>query len=157
MAFTPLPPTQNQLSCQAQPKQDPEALQKWPFTKGSSFISERGHLRLAWCIFIYKSIVPNWRTALIPCNHNHRHEKAISNVTTWQSPRHPQTYIQRLTFECTKGPDVAAGCGLLSLAPQSQMLRQWEVGWVYFSKGVLQSEQTPAGTTPHRDTCKDRG
>ena len=117
MAFTPLPPTQNQLSCQAQPKQDPEALQKWPFTKGSSFISERGHLRLAWCIFIYKSIVPNWRTALIPCNHNHRHEKANSNLATWQSPRHPQTLHQKTDFWMDQR--ARCGCWLRAAQPGS--------------------------------------
>lgn len=95
MAFTPLPPTQNQLSCQAQPKQDTEALQKRPFTKGSSLVSERGHLRVAWFILSSQINCSQVKNCINYLQSQPQTRESISNLTTRQSLRHPQTLHQK--------------------------------------------------------------
>lgn len=62
---------------------------------------------------------------------------------------------KRLPFEWTEG-STAAGWELLSLVPQSKMLRHWDVGWGHFSKQVVQSEQGAAGAAPDSGTWQDR-
>lgn len=61
-----------------------------------------------------------------------------------------------LLFEWTKGSAAAAGWELLSLVPQSKMLRLGKVGWVHFSKQAVLSEQAAAGATADSDSRQDR-